>query len=313
LTRSSPVYLRSLRKLATETGGSFREIHSDQELQALIENGLASLKASPVATFEAQHIHPDGKRHRIGIRLKNATDSFGETTFLAPGHAANSVRYFVGHLPKWTYVLLAGACVGFILLVALIFRSFGKRIKSAAAPAYITPTLSTPSYAGMPRATGTNSEATSPRQTAPLSGAFVANRGAEYVSRPAPTVASSRPIEAMKTRQAGVFHGSGETIARLEVVSGKMSGRYFDVSRGNFWIGAGESNELVIPEDTTVSSRHAYLIFEDPILILVDNQSTNGTRINGEMLRAARRPLHPGDQIQIGRSLFRVVPMPQRN
>lgn len=309
LTRSSPAYLRSLMKLASETGGSFRQVHSDKELQALVENGLASLKASPVATFEAHHIRPDGKSHRIGIRLKNCPDHIGETTFQAPDRAANPFRYFVDHVPKWTYALLAVACAGFIVLVLLIFRGRGKRAQAVAAPAYITPTQSTPAYVGMPRASETISEATSPRQAASPSPVYVANRGAEYTSRPVPEAVSSQRNEPMKTRQAGVFKRSGETIARLEAVSGGLAGRSFDVSRGNFWIGAAGNNELVIPEDTTVSSRHAYLIFEDPILILVDNQSTNGTRINGEMLRAARRPLRPGDQIQIGRTLFRVVSM----
>jgi pilus assembly protein CpaF len=105
---------------------------------------------------------------------------------------------------------------------------------------------------------------------------------------------------------AGVFEGAGGKIARLEILTGALSGRLVEVERGEFWMGAAPGNQFVISNDATVSSRHAYLIFEDPILILVDNRSTNGTRVNGKMLRDARQALHDGDQIQIGQTLLRL-------
>jgi hypothetical protein len=121
------------------------------------------------------------------------------------------------------------------------------------------------------------------------------------------TQPAAQPVSRHKqTRLAGVFESANGAIAKLDILTGALSGTSVDVLRGEFWIGAAPGNQFVIANDATVSSRHAYLIFEDPILILVDNRSTNGTRVNGKMLRGARQPLRDGDQIQIGQTLLRL-------
>jgi hypothetical protein len=289
--------------LAAETGGVFRQVHSDQELQALIENGIVSLKATPVATFEVLHIPPDGKRHRIGIRLKSVPASASEVSFQAPDHAAKPIRYFIDHLPNWAYAVLASVCVGLIALVVVVFRRFGKGVKPIPDQAYYYP----PPTSAFPAETAKSHAAITPPLGSLTSEAAEANRGSESGPLYSSGVAPSAQNASKKTQLAGIFQKSGQSIAKLEVVAGAMFGQSFDVPGGNFWIGAAKNNDLEIPDDATVSSRHACLLFEDPILILVDNESTNGTRVNGEMLRGVRRPLRSGDQIQIGRTLFRVI------
>jgi pSer/pThr/pTyr-binding forkhead associated (FHA) protein len=103
----------------------------------------------------------------------------------------------------------------------------------------------------------------------------------------------------------GVFHGTSGRIARLEAIAGSRTGQSYDVPRTEFTIGANDGNQLVLSEDGTVSGRHASLVFEEPILMLVD-RSTNGTRVNGELVKGTRRPVREGDLIQIGQTLFRL-------
>lgn len=68
-------------------------------------------------------------------------------------------------------------------------------------------------------------------------------------------------------------------------------------------VGRGEGSDLRLP-DPAVSRRHA-TFFPDapsakPRAILRDEGSTNGTAVNGEILRSSERPVEPGDEIHVG-------------
>jgi hypothetical protein len=60
----------------------------------------------------------------------------------------------------------------------------------------------------------------------------------------------------------------------------------------------------VVMADSTVSRRHARLVFRDGGWIIQDLESTNGTRLNGR--RVGRARLHPGDQLALGNQLLRI-------
>ena len=311
LTRSAPQYLVTLQKLAATTGGSFHQVRSDPELDSLISNGLARLKATPVASFEAKQITGDGKRHTLGVRWSGDGGISATTAFVAPKQSGLSLMRWMRHIPTWGYAALAVLCFVLLAVVIVTIRHLRKRdrfedvpyslpAQPAADSAYLGEQPVQNHYAGEEishaRPGGTAGMASSP--PAPMPRVVAAVAPAE---QPA-----SRPKQ---TRLAGVFDGAGSAIARLDILTGAMLGRSVEVQRGEFWIGAGPDNQFVISNDATVSSRHAYLIFEDPILILVDNRSTNGTRVNGKMLRGARQPLRDGDQIQIGQTLLRLRSM----
>ena len=63
-------------------------------------------------------------------------------------------------------------------------------------------------------------------------------------------------------------------------------------------VGRAEGTGLKI-NDETVSSRHLKIEREENMLFVTDNNSTNGTTLNGEKL-TARRPLKDGDRLVIG-------------
>ena len=51
----------------------------------------------------------------------------------------------------------------------------------------------------------------------------------------------------------------------------------------------------------TVSELHATLRLQDEVYTLVDNDSTNGTWVNGTRLTTGRtKRLHDGDRIEVG-------------
>jgi hypothetical protein len=56
--------------------------------------------------------------------------------------------------------------------------------------------------------------------------------------------------------------------------------------------------------DSTVSRRHARLVFRDGIWIIVDLDSTNGSAVNRQPVR--RCELRPGDRLSLGEAVLRI-------
>ena len=70
--------------------------------------------------------------------------------------------------------------------------------------------------------------------------------------------------------------------------------------RQNLRIGRGEGNDITL-DDTSVSRRHAALIWTQERWCIEDLGSANGTWVNGERVPfGVPRPLRHGDRIQVG-------------
>ncbi len=93
---------------------------------------------------------------------------------------------------------------------------------------------------------------------------------------------------------------SGSPMLVVESAPGHTPGSRYDVS-GGATIGRGDV-EIVL-EDTFASSRHARVDRQGGAVVLEDLGSTNGTYLNDELLRGPA-PLHQGDRIRIGDSVF---------
>jgi hypothetical protein len=93
--------------------------------------------------------------------------------------------------------------------------------------------------------------------------------------------------------------GSGP---RLIAVQGVYMGQVFSLG-GEVTIGRDPGNEVPLPEDTTVSRRHARLRAADGGYRVEDLGSSNGTFVNGG--RVTEAPLRPGDEVSIGGTRFR--------
>src|SRR4051812_46883583 len=94
----------------------------------------------------------------------------------------------------------------------------------------------------------------------------------------------------------------------LAVVSGPIAhGNAIPLSAPEVTIGADAAN-LVVLADPAVAPRHCVLVQAAGALTLRDLDPANPSFING--LPAAQQPLRPGDQIQIGSSLFVLMDSP---
>ena len=83
---------------------------------------------------------------------------------------------------------------------------------------------------------------------------------------------------------------------RVAVVSGAKAGTVYDLPAGRTRIGAVEGNDIVL-SSATVSRFHAEITARGRRVSIVDLQSKNGTRVNGQVIRES--PLRAGDRIAI--------------
>ncbi|MCL5103384.1 MAG: FHA domain-containing protein, partial [Armatimonadetes bacterium] len=92
-------------------------------------------------------------------------------------------------------------------------------------------------------------------------------------------------------------------VPRLIGSQGTYSGTIFEITGGSVVIGREESNNIALPNDTTVSRRHATITAANGGYSLRDEGSSNGTFVNGA--RITEQKLTPGDEVQIGATKFR--------
>lgn len=299
MTRSNPFYLQTLKELALKTGGQFSQAKSPEQLQQLVSSGIERLKLTPVVSFHVEDLAGDGKAHRFTVIWKHdGIESRGQVTAVIPLLSGTAQRRF------WLWGAAAGAAllVSILLLLARsrrMARQENRQSSELAKPSFPPqPSLASPGYAA-PQPETPFQHPLSPRpplqpRQVPTSGETVSTRGSktEFVTRfPHPAI--------------------GRPAAWLLCEEGFAAGRRFPLDQTEYWIGALESNHLRIADDPTVSANHACLVFDHDVLGIYDHQSTNGTRVNGDLIDEKRRLLRPGDRIRIGRSTFLVQPLEQ--
>lgn len=89
--------------------------------------------------------------------------------------------------------------------------------------------------------------------------------------------------------------------ATLLVIQGVEQGARFEIGEEDVGLGRGLQNAVRV-HDTEVSRMHARLQYASGKYLLVDENSSNGTYVNGQAIR--QRELKNGDQVQIGRTVM---------
>ncbi len=113
---------------------------------------------------------------------------------------------------------------------------------------------------------------------------------------PAASGVSSMPVS-MMAAPVGMAQG------KLDVVQGAMAGSMYMVDPNGVTIGRENGCTIQITSDATVSRQHAKVVAMGSQYQLIDNNSANGTYLNG--VRTQTQILQPGDTIQIGTTTLR--------
>jgi hypothetical protein len=314
LTRSHPEFLETLKHISQATGGAYARANSPQELDGLVDRGIQAMRATPVVSFNTEKLAGDGKAHMIEVRWD-------------PGKLAASVDVHTPLIPK-PWPVWIWAVVGCVIAAAtLLLLAMRRQKKEPAGVSVVSaPPHRTEPLANWPSTTGITESKAAPAPQPPRVykptvieeeasswplPASRAPRPAQPQVRPPTQPLESprpepRPQARAKTRVAAFFdEAADEHGAVLEATAGPLTGRDFQV-KGEFMIGASDGNDLVIPEDPTLSGFHGRVRLADSVLTIEDSRSTNGTHVNGVRLGPGRKLLKPGDEIRMGRSVFRV-------
>ena len=97
--------------------------------------------------------------------------------------------------------------------------------------------------------------------------------------------------------------GTARAQAALCCIAGPCVGATIVLKVGTVHIGRSPDSDIPLADDSTVSWQHAVIERTAVGWEVRDLGSTNGTRVNGVVVRQAL--LHPGDTLAFGRSLFR--------
>jgi Mg-chelatase subunit ChlD len=295
ITRSNPRYLQGLEQLAGETGGLYRRAKDTQELEQLVSSGIQRLKSIPVVSFRFDALPADGKSHRFAVTwIHEGVESKSEVLAVVPAMAAKSTR------DRWMWAAGSATLLGLIVLIVLVARRRSKPLAATAQAASAVSASVPPPPPPPASAVSAPSNIASPAKEPALKPRKVPAAVDEPVARP------SRTKTEMFVRfpEPSKGHPSGWLVCE----EGFAPGEKFAVDEVEYWIGSLDSNHLQISDDPTVSGNHACLVFDHDVLRIHDYQSTNGTRVNGEVVQGTQRLLRPGDRIKIGRSTFALQP-----
>jgi hypothetical protein len=124
-----------------------------------------------------------------------------------------------------------------------------------------------------------------------------------------PSPAAPSPGGVRKTRLLGSDAEVAETGLAGWLVTGpdRRDGRDFRLMTGRNTVGASPKNDIILDEDS-VSSNHAAVVCQGGAVWVEDNNSTNGTSVNGR--RVQRMELAEGDTLSFG--TFAVIFSPFR-
>lgn len=89
---------------------------------------------------------------------------------------------------------------------------------------------------------------------------------------------------------------------RVTVDGGSLAGRTFELETGFIWFGRGENCSVRFDPTTEriASKQHAFIEAKPDGYYITDNNSTNGTMVNGSRVQTAR--FEDGDVLQFGRN-----------
>jgi len=102
----------------------------------------------------------------------------------------------------------------------------------------------------------------------------------------------------------GTAEESSAVKATLLIQNGDFSGTSYSLAGNDILIGRTPTTEITLLDDG-ISREHALIAYDAArkCYVIEDLQSTNGTCVNGKRIRS--RALEDGDEIQIGRTVFK--------
>ena len=163
-----------------------------------------------------------------------------------------------------------------------------------------------------PTVPGNNSSDSNKTQAIPDFGGTVPNSGAftseetinvDKKPNPAPTKTMIFEEEPEGEKNNGEIRSSRMLVGWLVSYTIDKMGVDFKLFEGRNIIGRDLDCQISV-NDSTVSAKHAVILYRAKKYSITDQQSTHGTYVNGEDIELAPRYLSDGDKIKVGKTIF---------
>lgn len=121
----------------------------------------------------------------------------------------------------------------------------------------------------------------------------------------APAAAFDAPADFDPSRTVAITRENTVAISygTIRFVSGVLMGQEFDVNPEGSYIGRESSLSQIVVSDPRISKRHLWIGVRDGQVIIVDQDSRNGTFVNDpKSERITEATLHSGDTVILGES-----------
>ncbi|HEY2902283.1 MAG TPA: FHA domain-containing protein [Polyangia bacterium] len=112
------------------------------------------------------------------------------------------------------------------------------------------------------------------------------------------------PLRMLADMDPAISGAAPVTPARLVVLTTELAGNEFNLDRASLVIGRTNENDVVL-NHRSISRHHAKIVQDRDHFTIVDLQSANGVRVNGEDYE--RIELHAGDVVELGHVRIRFV------
>ncbi len=120
-------------------------------------------------------------------------------------------------------------------------------------------------------------------------------------------------------RGKGKSSDAAETVDTHKVVTGWLAaiegpyrGKSFEIYVGYTKIGRAPGNDIILSEDSSISSRHAnthYSVKKNQFHLQCADSPTNSVEVDGvELLSNEKAELHPYSRVELGNSVFLFIP-----
>lgn len=128
---------------------------------------------------------------------------------------------------------------------------------------------------------------------------------AEVAAAPEPIAADSGSLEFDPSRTVAISRENTVAIeyGHIKFVSGVLAGQQFDVEPEGAYIGRESTLSQIVVADPRISKRHLWIGVRDGVVIIVDENSRNGTFVNDpKSERVTEATLNSGDTVILGES-----------
>ena len=266
-------------------------------------------------------LYREGLEAYWGQHYSEAIPKFQEVQQLFPQHSeiakllqssqqAKAEGKDVSSFPIWIVIIVLVALfliVTVIVIAVIIFLMMRRRRNKKLPAAPVTPSLapekSKPDSLPVPTPAAKYSPSPSPSPSPSTSSAPLP---------PAPPPPAP-PVPA--TPDQGMTIDLSKTIAitrdddlpikygLIRFTSGALAGKEFDIKPEGEYVGRDASSSQVIIPDPRISKRHLWIGVRDGKVVIVDQESRNGTFVNDpKSARVRERALTPGDIVILGES-----------